>query len=74
MCNLKLPAFPVTLTKAAHFNGIAAEDGFTKLEYASLMIAQGLVAKYNLKEPADQRIIALLSVELATEILNETSK
>jgi hypothetical protein len=44
MDNLKLPAYPVTIVDGQKFSGMAHEDGFTKLELASLMIAQGLLS------------------------------
>lgn len=80
MDNLKLPAHPLPVAK--HNNGTlmttldvdTASCGFTKLEKASLMIAQGLVSKYNLSRPEDQQTIAQLSVELATEVLKEANK
>ena len=45
--------------------------GFTKHEYAAILIAQGLVAKYNLKTPEDQKTIAQLAYELAGEVLGQ---
>lgn len=71
MDNLKSPAYPLDFPLKDYPK---AELGFTKLELAALMIAQGLVTKYNLKEPSDQNIIARLSVELATEVLKEANK
>jgi hypothetical protein len=44
-------------------------NGLSKHELGALMIAQGLVAKYNLKSPEDQKTIARLSYELSAEIL-----
>lgn len=77
MNNLQLPAYP-TIESVNHAGELVEtktkDNGFTKLELASLMIAQGLVTKYNLKEPSDQNIIARLSVELATEVLKEANK
>lgn len=49
------------------------QAGYTKLEMAALLIASGLVAKYNMKEPDDQKIIAKMSCQLATEILYEAN-
>lgn len=67
MENLKKPAFP---TEDIDTNS----NGLTKLEYASIKIAAGLVSKYSLNNPADQSIIARLSVELAQEVLKEANK
>lgn len=80
MDNLKLPAYPLPI--ALHNNGTLnttldvdwASVGLSKIERASLMIAQGLVSKYNLSTQQDQAIIAQLPVELATEVLKEANK
>lgn len=47
------------------------EFGLTKHEYAAILIAQGLVTKYNLKEPGDQKIVAQMAYELSAEVLNQ---
>lgn len=65
------PAYPTIEQDLSSWTTVA---GFTKLELGALMIAQGLVAKYNLKAPEDQGIIAQLSVQLATEVLFEAQK
>jgi len=80
MHNLKLPAYPLPIARhnSGTLNTTLDVDeqsvGFTKLELGSLMMAQGLVSKYNLSSPSDQSVIAKLSVELATEILKEANK
>lgn len=69
--NLKLPAYPTLfyneVTGAA--NGHSA--GFTKLELASLMIAQGICA-----ETCDRghTFIASESVKIAKAVLEEANK
>jgi hypothetical protein len=68
MADLTLNAFPVFNEKGeCYVNGA----GLTKHEIGALMIAQGLVAKYNLSSPPDQKVIAQLSYELSAEILNQ---
>lgn len=83
MDNFKSPAYPQQTWEeiGLHGGGSAVahsthskQSGFTKIERASLIIAQGLVSKYNLKDPGDQLIIAQISVELATEVLKEANK
>lgn len=61
-------AFPIT------DNSQLGKYGFTKHELGAFMIAQGLVGKYNMKEPEDQVIIAQMSYELADEILKQFKK
>ena len=73
MDNLKLPAYTRTYGEMTE-EAWRENSGFTKLELASLMIAQRLVSKYNLKTPEDQKTIADLSVELATEVLQSANK
>lgn len=68
--NKKLTELAFPLIESNHPNE-AVNTGFTKHEYAALIIAQGLVSKYNLKTPEDQGIIAKLSYELSAEILNQ---
>jgi hypothetical protein len=67
MQDLTSPAFPVVETDTDQSVSI----GLTKHELGALMIAQGLVAKYNLKSPEDQQIIAQLSYELSATILEQ---
>lgn len=67
MSNLTELAFPLIEPK----NNIGSmSTGFTKHEYATILIAQGLASKYILKTPEDQIIIAEVSKELAGTILN----
>ena len=82
MANLKLPAYPHQTYEEVGMNrgdNQIAEftsqelPGFTKHEKAALMIAQGLVSKYNMSSPSDQETIAKLSLELAEEILNRAA-
>jgi hypothetical protein len=72
MNNLLLPAYPIH-TEAGHYNGHADFDGFTKLELASLMIAQGLVSnpKFGNHENDD---IGEDSVRVAKAVLEEANK
>jgi hypothetical protein len=74
MDNLHSPAYPQTHDTMQSSDDWQLNKGFTKLERASIMIAQGLVAKYNLKDPSDQDIIAALSVQLATTIIQHVNK
>lgn len=68
MSNLTDLAFPLV----EPMKGVACIScGFTKHELGAFMIAQGLVAKHNLKSPEDQTIIAQLSKQLSAEILNQ---
>lgn len=66
--DLTATAFPI-IEPVGNYGSMSL--GFTKHEIGALMIAQGLVSKYNLKTPEDQKIIAQLSHELAAEILNQ---
>jgi hypothetical protein len=68
MSNLTECAFPAQDTPAPNSS---FSPGFTKHEYAAIIIAQGLVSKYNITKPEDQAIIAQLAKELAGEILNQ---
>lgn len=68
MSNLTDLAFPLVEPRG---NVDSISIGFTKHEYAAILIAQGLVAKYNLKTPEDQKIIAQLAYELSAEILEQ---
>jgi hypothetical protein len=64
--NLKKEAFPCSIPSNDDYR-----PGLSKHEYAAIMIAQGLVAKYNLKEPSDEKIIAKMAYELSAEVLNQ---
>lgn len=81
MDNLKLPAYPLSI--ALHNNGTlnttldvdSASVGFTKLELASLMIAQGMVSCdewVSGKDPYNH--ISKQSVLLAKAVLEEANK
>jgi hypothetical protein len=79
MENFKLPAYPLPMIQgpsevwdAKDFNN--DNGGFTKLELAALMIAQGLV---NWKEGANssnREFIASESVRIAKIVLEEANK
>lgn len=78
MDNINFPAYPQNgvyslATDTIVFNKDPELAGFTKLEKAALIIASGLLSKYNLRTSEDQQIIAQLSVELATAILNKAN-
>lgn len=71
MDNKNLTACAYPCIQSNHSGIIDTVDpGFTKHEKGALMIASGLVAKYNLKSPEDQKTIAQLSYELSAEVLN----
>lgn len=72
MDNLKLPAHPI-ITEAGQYNGHADFDGFTKLELASLMIAQGYASQPFYNEHGSVNI-AQFSVDLAKAVLEEANK
>jgi len=68
MDNLKQPAFPyIEYDKAA-----SCAPGFTKLEYASLLIAQGSVAGGF--DPIDSITFASECVKIAKAVLEEANK
>ena len=71
MDNLKQPAFPyIEYDKAA-----SCAPGFTKLEYASLLIAQGYASNAGGQWPDDvEGAIAFQSVKLAKAVLEEANK
>ena len=70
MENLKWPAFPLE-HKITDY--CAGELGFTKLEYASLLIAQGLISRYD-EVGHGPEICAKDSVTFAKMILEEANK
>lgn len=70
--NLKLPAYPVTIPDGQRFSGLGIQDGFSKLELASLMIAQGLCV--DSASPTRPYWLAEHSVEIAKLILSEANK
>jgi hypothetical protein len=59
-------AYPVFTSGGECYENSA---GLTKHQLGAFMIAQGLVSKYSLNSPSDQKIIAQLSYELAAEVL-----
>lgn len=71
-------AFPVPDTVATQIlggYGFPIEYmGLTKREYFIAMAFQGLLTKYNLKTPADQEVVAKLSIELTDTLINELNK
>jgi hypothetical protein len=71
MDNLKLPAHPTTIANANEVYEIAGR-GFTKLELASLMIAQGLCADPNVQQSVES--IGAIAVSIAKAVLEEANK
>jgi hypothetical protein len=71
MDNLKQPSFPyIEYDKAA-----SCAPGFTKLEYASLLIAQGYIANGAYKNDEQEGYeIARCSVNVAKLVLEEANK
>jgi hypothetical protein len=71
MENIKRPAYPKPVGQHNDHN-----FGFTKLEYASLMIAQGMIGNY----PADGltsrelECLTFSSVSIAKAVLQEANK
>lgn len=51
-----------------------AEGGLTKVEYFAAMAMQGLLTKYNLSNPEDQKTITKLSVELSNELIIQLNR
>jgi hypothetical protein len=79
MENLKLPAYPVISGGGTFENGYDGfKPGFTKLELASLMIAQGHVNNFDMGNhtPAPQFLEAFAAkcVCLAKAVLEEANK
>ena len=81
MDNTKLPAYPLPIANLKEGEIMDTTDygkgnaGFTKLELASLMIAQGLCSR-QLPEGDSIRthLVAEYSVELAKAVLQECNK
>lgn len=71
MENLKMSAYSVQFTNPAG-QVIALSNGFTKLELASLMIAQGFAANHTLEQ--NSNLIAEWSVAQAKAVLEEANK
>lgn len=77
MDNFKLPAYPLPLVNnsdgevkdASDWNG--SNTGFTKLELASLMIAQGMAYA---KTPNQYGWLAKECVDIAKAVLEEANK
>ena len=60
--------------KAPHeFQSRGQYEEYLRTYFAALAM-QGLVSKYNLNTPEDQKTISQLSVELAGELINELNK
>lgn len=74
MINKHSPAAPFVNHQVTSYEDADYHYGLTKLETASLMIAQGIVSKYNMNDPEDQDIIAKLSVQLGARVLEEANK
>lgn len=79
MYNFEAPAYPLPIVmndKGEMFDTTdygKSNAGFTKLEFASLMIASSCIGNPNLANNSDE-YIAKLSVSLAKAILEETAK
>jgi hypothetical protein len=78
MDNLKEPSYPLIHWETADNGapGMFSNGGFTKLEMAALMIAQGYVSDRNnmLKGTANYEGIAQLSITIAKAVLEESNK
>ena len=81
MDNFNLPAFPIILKEGEKYSGHSNIDGFTKLEYAALMITQGLqspddwqLSATNDKAPSIAQKTAQTAVMLAKAVLEEANK
>ena len=73
--NLKLPAYPTDKWFDQKDGEYKAKLGFTKLELASLIIAQGLMPFYNAIPDKKQRdTLAKVSILMAQSILEEANK
>lgn len=70
MDNLKSPAYP---HRSNSLEGGHTDPGFTKLEKAALMIAQGLLAG-DTEERLNKDSIIKLSVEYAKAVLEEANQ
>lgn len=73
MENTKLQAYPTTTDNANEIYEVAGK-GFTKLEMASLMIAQGIMARGLYTPNQFQGYIAEPSVSIAKALLEEANK
>lgn len=72
MENTKLPAYPTTTDNANEIYEVAGK-GFTKIEMASLMIAQGMVSGIG-QNPIVYQSVASSCVLLAKAVLEEANK
>jgi hypothetical protein len=80
--NTKLPAYPVDPMEWDNVNAKIRKDGpmapwsgFTKLELASLMIAQGFAARVGVaNSPGEHEYIATVCTEMARAVLLEANK
>lgn len=70
--DIKRQAFPSDKKNLLGGNG-GYDPGFTKLEYASLMIAQG-IAEYSLMNSVSDQSIAQKAVNIAMYVLEEANK
>jgi hypothetical protein len=73
MDNFKLPAYPIHIENG-HYSGHADFDGFTKLEKASLMIAQGALSDGTPIAEGHHQRFALECVRVAKALLEEANK
>lgn len=76
MDNLKLPAFPIRDYFAPDEKGnlTIPMTGFSKLELASLMIAQGSVQREFSDPYNKQKELAMTAVDMAKIVLEEANK
>lgn len=66
--NGQKPAFPFNLYTVEPGT---CNNGMNKRFYAACAALQGLLSKYNLKEPEDQKIICKMAYELADELIKQ---
>jgi hypothetical protein len=70
--NLKEHAFPAMIDiRRREDQEYETIGGFSKHEYAAIMIAQGLAAKFDLEQSGNMKNVARMSYELAAEVLNQ---
>ncbi|HXP52998.1 MAG TPA: hypothetical protein VN922_23845 [Bacteroidia bacterium] len=78
MDNTKLPAYPTLIYNEATGNPQAQELGFTKLEKAALMIAQGMIQRqdkqYDPETTKGVEAISSVCVDVARAVLEEANK
>lgn len=75
MDNLKLPAHPIGEKEFHRFSEqMAPWTGFTKLELAALMIAQGLMANHRATPNQYHGWVAEPAVAIAKAVLEEANK